>query len=251
MNENSPRFPRLTRSSIVEALIDLQLKPREPFQVAKLESLHRKISKRYPEKKETRQIQFGFTIGPEASTQQTVGEIVGLRFECPEDQFVLQVSNSNFTLSKLKPYDNWDKLRSEAESLWEMFSDLMQPEAIIRVATRYINRIELPGPNVNFDDYLTAGPKVPSALPQLITEFLTRNVVPCAQQKATLILTQTLDTTGISDNQIPVILDIDVFRHDSFDPKKADHWEIIDSMRELKNLAFFESITEKTLELLT
>jgi uncharacterized protein (TIGR04255 family) len=45
-----------------------------------------------------------------------------------------------------------------------------------------------------------------------------------------------------------VILDIDVFRAKIF-ADEGEAWGVIDTLREVKNLIFFDSITEKTVNL--
>ena len=46
----------------------------------------------------------------------------------------------------------------------------------------------------------------------------------------------------------PVILDIDVFREDPFDPNDIAVWNVLEDLRGVKNRIFFESVTEKLLE---
>ena len=91
-------------------------------------------------------------------------------------------------------------------------------------------------------------PEVPEKLPQGLSSFLTRVVIPIPSLGATAIIIQALE--GISDPSIiPIILDIDVFKEAQFDANGKDAWETIDKLRDLKNEMFFQSITEKTVEL--
>lgn len=251
MAEVPREFARLPNAPIVEALIDFRLRSNEPIDLNKLESFGNAIVDRYPApRKDNREFQLGFTFGPQNSTQQRVsGQIVGYRFEAPDRQFVLQVNKAGFTLSKLKPYQALGELKTEARSLWDTFTNFVGDVAIVRIAVRYINRIEFPGPQVDLDKYLVAAPKIPPKLPQGLTEFVSRSVVPFADHQATLILTQSLDVAGQTGSVVPVILDIDVFKEGNFDPSKGEQWEILEDLRYLKNLAFFESIPPLTLEL--
>ena len=75
-----------------------------------------------------------------------------------------------FTFSRLKPYETWENLRDEAYRLWQKYREITSPE-IIRVALRYINKLEFPLPIKNFSDYLTAAPIVPAELPQGVSSF--------------------------------------------------------------------------------
>ena len=63
------------------------------------------------------------------------------------------------------------------------------------------------------------------------------------RSKAQAIIVQALEPVK-KPEFVPVILDIDVFR---FDPNgiREDIWDILESLRVLKNRIFFNSITKK------
>jgi len=48
---------------------------------------------------------------------------------------------------------------------------------------------------------------------------------------------------------VSVILDIDVYRETEFSPDGVEMWEYLSQLRALKNAVFFESLTEKAVEL--
>ena len=47
----------------------------------------------------------------------------------------------------------------------------------------------------------------------------------------------------------PIVLDIDVYIARQFEPQAQEFWHSLDQLREFKNTVFFESITEKSMEL--
>ena len=117
-----------------------------------------------------------------------------------------------------------------------------------RLAVRYINSIEIPSKDFDFDDYFTATPKVPDGLPQVLDHFFIRTQIPFAEQDATAVTVQTL-----ANKQDPIktaiLLDIDVFRAVSLSPDDEGIWEIFGKLREIKNAIFRRSIRPKTEEL--
>ena len=115
-----------------------------------------------------------------------------------------------------------------------------------RLATRYINVIEVPITGLLFDDYLTAPPRVPESLPQGIQHFLQRLVVPFTEEIAGIII-QTVDVP--TQTHLPIILDIDVqMRKPNLFSDSPEIWTGFDTLREIKNNIFFSSVTERTLE---
>lgn len=244
-------YPNLSHAPIVEAIIDFRFLPSASFDFPKLGSMHARISETYTVKHENKETQIRFAVGPDNTTQQDVtGKIIGYRFEAPKEKYVLQATLNGFTLSKLAPYQDWEQFLAEAKKLLEVFIDVSGQQSVARTAVRYINRIELHGTTVDFDEYLTAGPKIPSGLPQGLIEFVTRNVIYYPDQNATMVLIQALDVANVTKEEFPVILDIDVSCSDSYDLKSERQWGILSDLHDLKNKAFFESITEKTLGLL-
>jgi uncharacterized protein (TIGR04255 family) len=154
---------------------------------------------------------------------------------------------AGFTFSRLKPYISWQQLRDEARRIWDYYKEVTSAELITRVALRYINNLNIPVPEheLKFHDYLTAPPAVPDGIPQAISEFVTRVVVPVPSLNANAIITQALEPIS-KPKFLPLILDIDVFRFNP-DGIEEDPWKILESLRVFKNKIFFNSITN-TLE---
>lgn len=85
-------------------------------------------------------------------------------------------------------------------------------------------------------------------MPQGLIGFLTRIVVQEPSLGCTAIVTQALEAVSESE-ATPVILDIDVFKEEEFDPNGESPWAYLQKLRGFKNRIFFESITPELLEL--
>ena len=238
----------LPRAPIAEALIDIRVKLPQEVDIAVLKTIHASISKEYPQMRERVKGEVQFKLREKLVEAKPV-DVYGYQYISSDDKQVIQARLDGFTFSRLKPYVTWENLRKEAYRLWEIYARLFSPELITRVALRYINCLEIPLlPSIEFKDYLVTPPEVPEKLPQGLSSFLTRVVIPIPSLGATAIIIQALE--GISDPSIiPMILDIDVFKEAQFDANGKDAWETIDKLRDLKNEMFFQSITEKTVEL--
>ncbi len=244
-------YPSLSHAPIVEAIIDFRFLPSASLDLSKLGSIYSKISDTYTVKHENKETQISFVVGPDNTTQQAVtGQTIGYRFEAPNEKYVLQATLNGFTLSKLAPYQDWPRFLAEAKKLLGVFIEVSGQQTVIRTAVRYINRLELSGPTVDFDDYLVAGPKIPAGLPQGLAEFVTRNVIYYPKLNASMILIQALDVANVTKDNFPIILDIDVSCDETYDLKSERQWGILSELHVLKNAAFFESLTAKTLGLL-
>jgi len=241
----------LNNAPIVEALIDIRVRPQARTEPSKLESIGALIKDRYPTVKPIHQVatHVEFKIGVDAVPSVTQRQL-GYRFESGDAKYVLQAQTLGFTLSRLAPYETWEALIEEAQAMWKHYVAVAEPESIERVATRYINRIHLPLPIGDFDEYLTAPPFVPKGLPEYVSEFFSRMVINDPHSQAVIIFSQAFEPLGPGNATLPVIVDIDVFKATSLPTDGTDHWKLLAEFRDIKNTAFFASLTPKTVELL-
>ena len=242
----------LNNAPVVEGLVDFRVRPSDGIQFSSLEPLWEAVKPQYPVRRESKRFQTSIQIKDDTEIQQAVAsEIIGYRFEKTDGKSIIQVQLDGFSFSRLAPYDSWDALVSEARTFWAEYRRTVKPARITRVATRFINRIELPFKGeVDFDDYLTVPPSPPDGLAQNLGEFLTRIVVTDPKTGASVVLIQALEPFNPQNNTLPILIDVDVFKIVEMEPDGEDYWKLLASLRELKNQAFFSSITSKTLELI-
>ena len=244
-------FPKLSRAPVTEGLIDFRLRPLQPIALEQLSQLDAQLNATYTIKKDIRTLQAAFNMEAEAGQQIISSEqLIGYRYESKEAPFIFQARIDGFTVSRLAPYSTWDELLAETKRLWGIYNAIVGNTTVVRIATRYINKIHFPGSAIDFDEYLTAGPIIPKKLPQDLIEFLMRTVIPFDDNKSILVLIQASEAKQPSSPGFPVLLDIDVFHEGAYDSKDGQFWQLLEDLHILKNRAFFASITEKTLELL-
>lgn len=241
--------PRHLKSApITEAVIDLRVQNARKLDAALMEEIAKGIGRNYLSKGPVRMNEVD--IQAENGIRVAVRDL-GFRYHSPDDRFVVQFQAEGFTVSRLAPYVDWTSLKAEATALWPVYLDLMKTERVVRTACRYINNLRLPlKQGEDFDLYLTSSPHVPAELPQSLTGFMQRFVIPNPNVNALTILSQFLEQNAATPNdRVPVILDIDVATHAEFAPGTDDVWHCLERLRELKNKAFFASITEAAAEL--
>ena len=85
-------------------------------------------------------------------------------------------------------------------------------------------------------------------MPQTLSSFFYRVVVPANDLGVTAIITQALESKDDIKDNVPVILDIDVIKSNSDGFLEDDILSILEKLRKFKNQIFFKSITDKLLE---
>jgi len=239
------QYPLLKNAPITEAVINIRVKLPEKFDYTKLASINGISKDNYPKKHEVKKFEGRLAFSKGIAFEPQTEKLAGYAFESEANKQVVQVLREEFVFSKLKPYESWEGLRDEARALWEAYKEVTSPELITRVALRYINNLQLPTTDDpwKFVNYLTAPPTVPENLPPAISNYFMRIVLPIPELKAQAIIIQALESVK-KPKFVPVILDIDVFRLEP-DGIKEDIWDILESLRVLKNRIFFNSITKK------
>src|SRR5207253_8822162 len=153
-------------------------------------------------------IEFGGRFSTSTTSQQ-----FGFVFASKDQRLILQARLDGFALSRLAPYENWETFRDEARRLWTAYRRYAHPEKIVRLAVRYVNRLDLPLPLRDLKDFLATVPEVSPRLPQGLAGFFMQLNIPQMDSRNTLLLTETMIEPA-GPGVISVVLDIDVGRSD-------------------------------------
>lgn len=245
--------PHLSNAPITEAVIDFRLRQRPAFDLAALQEMASRLEPEYVKKGPIVALEANLTLSPEGQgSSQMVSQELGSRLHSRDEKYVAQIALNGFSISRLAPYETWEALLGESQRLWAIYLEVAAPELVTRVATRFINNLRLPmQPGDNFESYLTKPPQIPDALPQGMSGFLQRIELHDAQFNIGATLTQFLQTlqAGALPETIPVVLDIDAYRLAEIDPRSKEIWDCLAKLRDFKNLVFYESLTEKAIDL--
>jgi uncharacterized protein (TIGR04255 family) len=244
------KWPRLPNAPIVEAVLDIRVRFQTPPDAQTLERFQDAIQDRYPVKLGRVRLETEVRVEGQ-SVQQGVRRSGpdGFMFKDVNQKRTVQVRADGFTFNWLHPYDTWEALRAEAREHWERYRETFKPEAVSRIALRYINRIELPLPFREFGDYIKTQPVISPELPQALQMFFMRLEIPDAGRGFLGIVTETIGPQPTDAQRLPLIFDIDVIREATFDPASPLVWETLEQLRDFKNELFFGSITDRTKEL--
>lgn len=244
----------LPNAPITEALIDFQIEARLGLTFAQLGAALTVLDFGYYLKNPISQglIAFRFKMGatgPEPNPEASQHEQIGLRLHSSDEKYVAQFRVNGFTLSRLPPYEDWETLQKEAQRLWTIYHQRLGPVKITRIATRYINNLQLPlSGGVTFQTYLRKLVDIPDEMPQLVAGFFQRFQVVDPESRAHVVLAIAMDQQGPAD-AAPVILDIDAFMNVDLVPISQQLWEQLSVLHDLKNRCFFGILTEKAIEL--
>ncbi len=234
--------PSLSKAPIVEGLIDLRVERSSRASVDAFVALAENFAAEFPSRKQRSRFMAQIHFGPGAAPASSKEEADGVVLRSVDEKWVVQLHLDGLTVSRLQPYGSWADLLAKSTEWWGRYRDVAQPDKVIRIATRFINRIPLP-PGEPFDrtflTMFTLGP----TLPQAVTGYLQRVVIPFEADAAVAVLTQSLEGDAAE-----CILDIDVSAERPNGFREDETWQKIDVLRRLKNQLFFGSLTTEALE---
>lgn len=237
----------LSKAPIKEAIIDIRVISESVISIESYQDEFDVISKDYPQHDWLSKGRVEFYSSKEEVSQRTVNEgIYALKCIHKDGHYIGQFKTEGFSFSRLEPYEDWYKFRDEAYRLWQIYKDIIKPVGISRIATRYVNGIPIQNTEL-INEYLDAPPSVPTETSSPLNSFLTRTVFNDADSNADVVLTQAMNP--LIEDYTEIIIDIDAYfvkDYDIADSKYLDDFEVL---RDLKNRIFFQSITEKAVEI--
>lgn len=232
---------RYKNSPITEAVIDIRLALVPGRTVDSLLPIREQIVSNYPKQSETLKLEGRFGLGQTATQQQT---LTGYRFDSADGKYVLQARVDGFTFSRLAPYEHWEPFEHEARRLWTIYRQYADPVDCIRVAVRYINRIDLPKVPSEMKDYFETYPEISPKMPQIMDGFAMQVLI--SQGNGIVLSLIQAGVPAPRPEVASINLDLDLFKESQTD-FSTDHsiWLFLNSLRDIADDTFESCITDK------
>jgi uncharacterized protein (TIGR04255 family) len=239
-------FEIFPKAPITEALLDIKVKLHEGVGLDIFDGFQENIRDRFGDRKTKHSFhaEFRFSPGKDETTPIVPKEkIEGYLFHSRNENKIVQARLDGFTFNKLPPYENWSNFHTEARKLWELYSEIVKPISIDRIALRYINRIEIPLPFNDFSEYILTTPQIAPGLPQALSHFFMRLEIPNHEIGAIAIITLTMQKPT-ELQRLPLIFDIDVPKIANYTEKESEMWNDFSLLRQFKNEVFFNGLIQ-------
>jgi uncharacterized protein (TIGR04255 family) len=243
---------KLNRPPIVEAVVDIDCDLPPILEIEALEKPARDCFRvEYPDFQTRFMFEHVFEAKgdapPRTSTRREIG---GYLFKHEDGKQLVQVRAQGFSFNRLAPYSTLDDYLPEVERTWKMFVKLAAPVQVRGIRLRYINRLPIPAVEgrVELNDFLKVGPRLSDERSLALVGFLNQN---SAVETKTGNEVKTILTLRKPERDIvPIIFDITAGNGESAQP---EDWPQIlsrlQALRDLKNRVFFDTLTEKCLQL--
>jgi uncharacterized protein (TIGR04255 family) len=238
------RIRHLQNAPIVEAVVDVRVQTRPDFKAEEFLQVQETVRQTLPKVEQRRGVTLELAFGGQQVREPvTQTALEGFFFRSTDDKEVAQFRNDGFTFNRLAPYTSWQAILPRAMKLFSVYVETSRPIAISRVATRYINRLQLPSDR--YAEYLTHSTRgVPGANGR-ISGFI-ESAVAVEDSGATVSFSQGLESSSDNRRLPEVLVDIDAFMATTCASDPMEVERRLELLHDLKNRVFFEAITEAT-----
>ncbi len=241
------KYRKLDNPPIVEAIVDFRVRRHNGVSADDLLSRQDSLVELgFPHRKEQRIVEVKLSADGEQQDRTT--GFSGYRFVSEDEKRLVHFQLEGFAFNLVGNYDTWESMISEALKLWGIYQDAANPVSIVRIGTRFINRLsqaeETPPREI-----LINPPTVPGVSDDLYRG--SQETVLIEQPNG--IRVRFLQAVNYSGGPYNVIIDTDSFYTleggKELDlPCSSDKlMSFLDPLRDSKNELFFESVTEKAL----
>lgn len=184
------------------------------------------------------------------SAVQDMG-LTGYKMSAKNGLDVVLFQSNILVTSRLAPYEGWGQLLLQAQNNYETFEKAVGFRRIVRLGSRFINRIDVPDhflANRHVSDFLNIKIALPAEISASRSTFsLAINFVHRGSGLKVLAQVALGDPALIDHTS--VFLDLDCSIEEQIPTKMTEVWEVLETMRDPKDDIFESLLTPEVREL--
>jgi uncharacterized protein (TIGR04255 family) len=183
---------------------------------------------------------------------ETNSERAGFKMTAENAIDVILINSDSFGSARLAPYDRWENLVAGARSNFETFTKVVGRKQITRIATRFINRFDIPTEKIeghSFAKFVRVGVSLPIAVSHVIGDY-SLAVTGFEVSTGAKFLIQNGTVPPALLDHISISLDIDAYWDSEIPTRIEEIWEKAETLRDAKNAIFENCITDEMRELI-
>lgn len=156
---------------IVEAVCEFRLPADSDWDLAIPGLVYEQIRDRFP-RREQRTIQEVEIVGQKDGFRQEMRANERAVFLTEDKTKFIQVGRHLWAINCLKPYPTWRQFEPVIRQGFEALTDVVKVTSLQRIGLRYINRVEIPHPLVDLEQYFSFRPYIGPELPEDFGNFV-------------------------------------------------------------------------------
>ncbi len=200
---------------IIEALCEFRFEQDSEWDPTVYGLMYEKTKDDFPKRKKARQLSLGLAAESDGMRQR-VQASDRMQFLSSDEKTLVQVAENLLVVNKMAPYGSWEELVPTVMHCFDVYSEVATPTKVGRIGLRYINRLDLPGPRADLEEFVEFRPHLGSALPQDHGPFSVSVMLPYHQERDVLKL-EFSSCEASSPAVLSATLDLDYFLAEAMD----------------------------------
>lgn len=192
---------------IIESVCEFQFERDSAWDLVTPGLVYEKLKGTFPIRRPAKALSVEISAGPE-ETQKQVKATDRIHFLRKDEKALVQVGPHLVAINHLKPYPSWQEFLPLVKKGFGAYCEVVEPKSIHHVGLRYINKIEIPTPSIEMQDYFQFHPLVGPNLPQDHGPFIVGIGVPYEDSRDILKIELTSASAETPDN-LAAMLDLD------------------------------------------
>ncbi len=244
------------RPPITEAVIEIRFDPAiSQDALAKFVS---DIQEQYPTAEQSYEVTVELKVPasggePVATPKMT---LAGYKLTGRDGTDLILLAADRLATVRLAPYCGWEEFLEITQNIYALLRKTTGYRKIVRVATRYVNRIDIPvsgsdsigaSKPINTTEYLLLEPQIPKIIPN-VSSFMSQFVGYVPEIDGKVLVNAAIVPSPLIDH-VSLLLDIDLFKDQSLPQKDNEMWDLLATLRNQKNVLFEAFVTDKAREL--
>ena len=157
---------------LVEAVCEFRFDPTSVYDLTVPGLVFEKLQEQFPKRRQAGYLQTTIQKTPEG-VRQVVSQLDVSQFFSEDEHRVVQVGRNLLSVNQLKPYPGWETLLPVIQGALAEYCGIAKPKGYQRIGLKYLNRINIPVPQIELEDYFDFYPHLGERLPQQLVEFST------------------------------------------------------------------------------
>lgn len=229
------------RAPIVEAVVAFDFQ--SPVSFGDIKKATLSLPRGYANRLEDFSFQAKFDL--EKNTVEQSREPSGFRLTSGDQTEILVLSPQRVIVSKLAPYPGWDKFVDRVQRDWEWIREKLGVRALSRVGVRFINRIDVPSGIPPFE-FTTIGISLPGLVYQSLNQYSLQTSLIVDDERGISLSVNSGTVLSPVPNHYAILIDLDVGVAKNVPMRLDSLWQLLSTMRGIKNDAFEALITDRS-----
>jgi len=209
---------------VIEAVCEFRLTSDTKWDLTIPGLVYEKLKEDFPIK-EQREIQEFDVIQDPDGVKQRVKRSDRVLFFKEDKKLFIQVGPHFLAINCLKPYPKWEMYKPNISKAFGVLSDVLETIKLRRIGLQYRNRIDIPGNNIDLDDYFEFGINLGRHITQPMVDFIAGCTLSFSENSDLCRIQLTNITSDIPETTT-VLLDINYFlvKPRSFTKEETMNW---------------------------